>query len=173
MEILQRFGILVCLTDPSEGAQVSDDLNKKFASLVYTILVLEKRWPMKEVAAKLNMKYDTFYARVHQRVDFTFAEALSLLKVMPDQRLASFLLDGSTFIAVEQDDYSHLNTEENLHRGATRTVLEASDILREVEQAIADNKVDHHDRRRIQTEIEGAERALASLRQKLQFDKAV
>ena len=167
---LQRDLVILSSDDMRiRGKIVSDDFHKEFASLVYTILVLDKRWSMKDVAAKLDMKYPTFYARVHERVEFSLAEAVALLKVMPDQRLASYLLDGSSFIAVKQDDYTNLNEEENLHRGATRTVLEASDILREVEKAIEDEKVDHQDRRRIQVEIEEAERALASLREKLKI----
>lgn len=54
--------------------------------------------------------------------------------------------------------------EEQIHRGATRIVIEATDVLESVEAALRDGRIDHRDALMLRQEIEVAERALASLR---------
>ncbi len=137
-----------------------------FAELAHRILVHERGWSLQEVAEKMGMKYHTLYARLRGRVSFTPEEVRSLLTIVPDARLANFMLEGTPFIAVDRalvDSKSDID----VHRGTTRSVLEVSDVLRAVEAGLQDQKIDHVDRARIVQEINEAERALAALRARL------
>ena len=119
---------------------MTDRRGAEFARLVHAITVLERKWPLKDVAARMGMEYDTLYARVHKR---------------------------TPFIAVDRSTQGFKDLSKTVHMGATRTVLEASDILREVERGLKDKILDFHDYRRIRQEIEETEQALATLRAQL------
>ena len=140
-----------------------------FADLAHRILVHERGWSLQEVAEKMGMKYHTLYARLRGRVSFTPEEVRGLLAIVPDARLANFLLDGTPFIAVDRMLAQGMDAtgDGDVHRGATRSVLEVSDVLRAVEIGLSDSKIDHQDRARIVSEINEAERALAALRARL------
>lgn len=138
-----------------------------FADLAHRVLVHERGWSLQEVAEKMGMKYHTLYARLRGRVSFTPEEVRALLRIVPDSRLANYLLDGTPYIAVDRFQGQVGPSDADVHRGATRSVLEASDVLRAVELGLQDKKIDHVDRQRIQQEIGEAERALASLRSRL------
>lgn len=140
-----------------------------FAELAHRILVHERGWSLQEVAEKMGMKYHTLYARLRGRVSFTPEEVRGLLAIVPDARLANYLLDGTPFIAVDRMLAQGLDAggDADVHRGATRSVLEVSDVLRAVEQGLSDARIDHQDRARIVSEINEAERALAALRARL------
>lgn len=140
-----------------------------FADLAHRILVHERGWSLQEVAEKMGMKYHTLYARLRGRVSFTPEEVRGLLAIVPDARLANFLLDGTPFIAVDRMLAQGMDAtgDADVHRGATRSVLEVSDVLRAVELGLSDAKIDHQDRARIVSEINEAERALAALRARL------
>lgn len=137
-----------------------------FAELAHRILVHERGWSLQEVAEKMGMKYHTLYARLRGRVSFTPEEVRALLTIVPDARLANFLLESTPFIAVDRALVDS-KSDTDVHRGATKSVLEASDVLRAVEQGLIDQKIDHVDRARIVQEINEAERALAALRARL------
>ena len=140
---------------------------KDFADLVYRILISEKQRAIEDVSQDLGMKYQTFYSRINGRVPFSADEINALLRTIPDKRLADLLLHGTGFIAVEREDAKGPINLESVRSGATATLLEASDVVREVEAGLLDNVIDHRDRARIDAEIQDAERALASLREKL------
>lgn len=136
-----------------------------FAALVYKILVIEKKPTLETVAEKLEMKYSTLYARVNARVPFSAEEINRLIAIVDDKRLCDFLLRGTGFIAVERiDEIDDVDPLESVRSGATASLLEASDVLREVELGLSDQRIDHRDRTRIEAEIDDAERALAGLR---------
>lgn len=137
-----------------------------FAELAHRILVHERGWSLQEVAEKMGMKYHTLYARLRGRVSFTPEEVRSLLTIVPDARLANFLLEGTPFIGVDRALVDG-KSDTDVHRGATKSVLEVSDVLRAVEAGLVDQKIDHVDRARIVQEINEAERALAALRARL------
>lgn len=138
-----------------------------FAELAHRILVHERGWSLQEVAEKMGMKYHTLYARLRGRVSFTPEEVRSLLAIVPEARLANFLLEGTAFIAVDRMAAQPGGGDSDVHRGATRTVLETADVLRAVELSLLDKKIDHQDKLRIVSEINEAERALAALRARL------
>jgi transcriptional regulator with XRE-family HTH domain len=137
-----------------------------FAELAHRILVHERGWSLQEVAEKMGMKYHTLYARLRGRVSFTPEEVRALLMIVPDARLANFLLENTPFIAVDRALVDS-KSDVDVHRGATKSVLEVSDVLRAVEAGLVDQKIDHVDRARIVQEINEAERALAALRARL------
>ena len=139
-----------------------------FAALIYKVLVVEKKLTLEQAADRLGMKYSTLYARVNARVPFSAEEINLLIKFVDDKRLCDWLLRGTGFIAVERnDEIDDDDLHESVRSGATASLLEASDVLREVELGLADHKIDHRDKIRIEAEIDDAERALAALREKM------
>jgi hypothetical protein len=138
-----------------------------FARLVYTILVIEKRWRLDEVAAAMGLKYDTLYSRVSGRVAFSADEIRALLRCAPDPRLANYVLRDSPFIAIDRVIADELQDNKNIHFGATHSVLQVAEVLRAVEQALDDDRLDHRERAEVMRSIDQAERSLASLRHRI------
>ncbi len=146
----------------------ADTRKSPFADLVYTVLVAEKKWPLKDVAEAMGMLYATLHARLHQRVAFSPEEIRALIAAAPDIRFAAYFLEGTPFIAIDGNAEPTDDSPESVHLGATKTVLEAADVLRAVEKSLDDNRIDHRDKARIGKEITEAERALATLRHRLE-----
>ncbi|RMF05517.1 MAG: hypothetical protein D6773_05130 [Alphaproteobacteria bacterium] len=138
---------------------------KDFADLVYQVLVLEERWKLKDIAATLGLKYDTFYSRVRNRTRFSADEIRRLIAAAPDPRFVSYLLRETPFVAADRVPPDRCAEAEAIHRGATRIVLEAADVLEAIEAALADDRIDHRESRVILKNIEEAERAVATLRE--------
>ena len=143
----------------------------EFSQLVYTILVTEKNPSLGDVASKLGMKYDTLYSRVHGRVAFRPEEVRQLIRIVDDHRLAAHFLDGTRFMAVDRPDEDIADPaagksvgNQRLYRCAGWTVIEVTELLKEIGEAIDDDKVDHVDLAEITDALEDAERALGSLR---------
>jgi len=150
--------------------QQASERGRAFADLVYTVLVAEKKYPLKDVAERMGMQYATLHARLHRRVVFSPEEVQALIAAAPDIRLIGYFLDETPFIAVDRTSLPEGSAVDTLHLGATRTVLEAADVLRAVEKALDDARIDHRERARIGKEIAEAERALAALRHRLESD---
>lgn len=142
----------------------------EFAQLVHSIVIAEKKPPASHAAAAMGLDYHTFYARITNRVPFTAEEIRELLRAVPDPRLVSFLLRGTPYVPADRSEPLREGDEEAIHRGATRIVIEATDILEAVETALRDGKIDHRDVIAIRSEIEIAERALATLRARLRHE---
>jgi len=138
------------------------------AMLLHKIFVSEKQPTVEEAGKRIGMKYDTLYSRLNNRVPFRPEEVRDLLRVCGDVRVAAWLLEGSRFMAVERPDEDIVSGRSEgvrrLHKSATRTVIEAVDLLREVERAISDDKIDHNDLREISEALADAEQALGALR---------
>ncbi|MBB3440509.1 hypothetical protein LVY75_18945 [Sinorhizobium sp. B11] len=138
---------------------------RAFADIVYTILIVEKAYPVEVVATALGMNYAAFHSRLISRTCFSAEEIQNLLEVVPDPRLASYLFEKSIFVAAERSsDWQQQQPAGSLQRGATRVVIEATDVLEIVDAALAGGGMDHRKQRLVLKEIEDAERALASLR---------
>lgn len=140
---------------------------RAFADLVYAVLVAEKRYAIEAVAAALGLTYHTLYARIRNRIVFSADEVRRLIEAAPDPRFVAYLLRGTPYVAADRVSGTDAAEAEAIHRGATRIVIEATDVLEVVERALGDGRVDHRDALLIRTEIEIAERALASLRMRL------
>jgi hypothetical protein len=151
--------------------QKANERGRAFADLVYTVLVAEKKWPLKDVAERMGMQYATLHARLHRRVVFSPEEVRDLIAAAPDIRFVTFFLDGTPFIAVDRRALPEGSAVETLHLGATRSVLEVTDVLRAVEKGMADSRIDHRERAKINKEISEAEHALAALRQRLEAEE--
>lgn len=142
----------------------STERGRDFADLAYTVLIAEKRYPAEKVADAIGLGYDALYARIRNRVIFSADELRALVAAAPDPRFVAYLLRGTAYVAAERAGSGADDEQEAIHRGATRIVLEAADVLEAVENALRDGRVDHRDALDIRREIEIAERALASLR---------
>ena len=140
---------------------------QRFAELVYQVLIAEKRYSAEATAAAMGLGYDTFYARIRNRIVLSADEIRRLISAAPDPRFVAYLLRGTAYVAADRPPVSKAEDHEAIHRGATRIVIEATDVLEAVEAALADGRIDHRDTITIRNEIEIAERALASLRMRL------
>lgn len=145
---------------------MSAERGNDFARIVYQMLVVEKIQTLEQLAPKLGLTYDTLHARINSRVTFSANEIAAIIAEIPDLRLINYFLDNSPYIAVKRHDGA-TDLNDTVQRGATRSVLEASDVLREVERGLRDDKIDHQDKIRIKKEIASTERALAGLRSML------
>jgi len=150
--------------------QQASERGREFADLVYTVLIAEKKWPLKDVAERMGMQYATLHARLHRRVVFSPEEVRDLIAAAPDLRLVEFFLDKTPFIPVDRRSLPAGSAVETLHLGATRSVLEVTDVLRAVEKGMSNARLDHRDRAKINKEIAEAEHALAALRQRLEAE---
>lgn len=146
---------------------MSEITGSTFIELAHRLLVNDDRHTLKDVAGRLGMSYHSFYARLRGRAAFTPEDIRALIAVVQDPRLPNHLLEGTGFVAVEQAEAGD-QAFDDLHRGATRSVIEATDVLRTVERSLANNRIDHIDRINIRREIDEAERALAALRNRLE-----
>ncbi len=109
-----------------------------------------------------------FYNRLCGRAGFTVAEVQRLLGVFPAQALVDHLLASTPYIAIPRDDPAGKDSGETLLLDAARAVTEAAAILRAVDESLQDERLCHHDRRRVREEVVDAERALATLRHHLE-----
>jgi hypothetical protein len=141
------------------------DRGREFADLVYTVVIAEKRFPLKRLALDMGLGYDALHARIGNRTPFSADEIRRLIRAAPDPRFAVWLLRGTRFVAAERIGTADgCDSEfEAIHLAATRIVLEAADVLEVVEAALTDDRLDHREALRIRAEIEVAEQALATL----------
>ncbi len=137
-----------------------------FAALAHAAIIVEQRYPLEETAAALGLTYHALYARLSNRVAFSAEEIRALVTAAPDPRFVAYLLRGTPFVAADRLP-PEAETAETIHRGATRLVIEATDVLEAVETALRDGRLDHREARHIRNEVEVAERALATLRERL------
>ena len=137
-----------------------------FAHIVYTLLVVEKQMSVEEAAAALGMSYASLHSRLIARSPFSADEIQALIRLLPDPRLASYLLDGSVFVAAERimPPVKGRLANEAVQRGATKVVVEAADILELVDAVLTGGGLDHRHKRLLLKDIVEAERALATLR---------
>ena len=143
---------------------------EEFAQLVHQVLVMEKRYDMEEVAQKCGVSYDTFYARVSNRIVFSIEEIRRLIRAAPDPRFAGYLLANTPFIAADRVNPADMLDEplESIRRTALLMLVEASEVAEAIENAIADKRIDHREALIINTEIDSAERAVATVREHVQ-----
>lgn len=137
-----------------------------FANLVHTVLTLDKKAAVKEVAPKIGLSADSLYARLNHRAKFSPEEIRDLIRAVPDVRLVNFFLDGSLFLPALRNQASDPadGEYESIQRTANLSVIEAAQVLEEVDRGLSDKKLDHQERARIMDEIAQTERALATLR---------
>lgn len=137
---------------------------ESFASVAHRILISEKRGAVREVAASVGLTPECLYNRLHDRTPFQIEEVRKLLAAVPVADLANCVLARSPFFAAEKSG-AESEFGVNMLHGATRSVLEAADVLRTIQAALEDGRIDHRERPIILKQIEEAERALASLKQ--------
>jgi hypothetical protein len=143
------------------------DRGKSFSQLVYQVLVVEKKVRIEHAAKAVGLGYDAFYARVNGRTIFSPDEVAKLIACLSDPRLVAYLLRDSRFLAVERVDGPLEDPEEEVVRATHRIMIEAADVLQAVDDALQDKRIDHREVLVIQKEIEIAERALVTLRERV------
>ena len=140
------------------------DRGEYFASLVSKAIANSDRYKRSSIAKGIGMSYPSLDNRLHARTPFSADEIRRLIAFFPDPSLVSYLLRGTAFIAAERIEAGITEEEEAIFKAAHRIVLEASDVLRAVDEALLDRRIDHRDAAKICEEVEDAERGLISLR---------
>lgn len=142
------------------------DRGAQFSFLVRQAITRSERHDIKSIARRMGLSYQSFYQRLNGTTPFAADEIRRLIAVFPDPSIVSYLLRGTAYIAAERldEDDGGRDPEETLYQAAHRVVLEASDVLREIDLALRDHRIDHRDTAAIVKEIEDAERSLISLR---------
>lgn len=139
----------------------------EFAQLAHRILILERRHTVEAVAERLGWDYHVLHARVSNRVPFSADEICRFIAAVPDPRLAAYLLRGTRFIPAERIDEAEPEEaagREAIYRASHRMIVEAADVVEALDEALRDGRIDHREAAILHTEIEAAERALASLK---------
>lgn len=146
------------------------DRGKDFADLVYTVIVTERRYAAKRVAADMGIGYDALHARIVNRTAFSADEIRRLIRAAPDPRLVAWLLRGTPFVAAERICVQGVDEDADVRAiqdAAMRIAIEVADVLEAVQDGLRDSRIDHRDALEIRDEIEIAERALATLAEHL------
>lgn len=149
-----------------------DDFDEKdrgayFSFLVRKAISRNERHNNTTVAKGVGMPYQAFYNRIQGSTPFSADEIRRLIAVLPDASLASYLLLETPYVAAERIDTDRVHEADAMYQAAHRVMFEASDVLREVDMALEDNRIDHRDAASIVEQIEDAERSLISLREYL------
>jgi len=140
----------------------------EFAALLYQLLIVEEVKAVKEVAAELGLKEQALYARLYGRVRFSVEEARDILTYLGDVRIADHLLKGTKYVAIERKDQGDAEQSEGVREGATTTLFDVTDLMREVEGALSDDgRIDHREKIDIEKRLHEAERSLTALRNAL------
>ena len=146
-----------------------NDAGSVFFSIVHQILVVEKRYSVREIAASLGMSYAAFYARISGRGSFTPEELRRLLQLVPDQRLVDWLLAKSAFMPVARVGKSHPDLSISALEHATQTAERALSIVKDLSTAAVEETVDGECWKRIDGQISEMERSVATLRAVLPY----
>jgi len=144
------------------------DNSTEFASMLYQLLIVEEVRAVKEVAAELDLKEQALYARLYGRVRFSVEEARKILIYLGDVRVADHMMAGSGYVAIERTDKHEDEKSDGVREGATSTLFDVTDLMKEVESALSDDgRIDHREKIDIEKRLHEAERSLTSLRNAL------
>jgi len=116
-------------------------------------------------AHKINIKEAKFRSKLAGRVAFQVGEAIAIIEHLQDQTLADVLLGNSSFIASRQEDLVSESSASCMMSGAVDANLGAADVLKEVNESVADGKIDAGERGKIKAAIASTVRKLGRLRQ--------
>ncbi|WP_319530987.1 phage regulatory CII family protein [uncultured Cohaesibacter sp.] len=141
------------------------DRGDHFAFLVKMAIKASERYDNASVAKKMGLSYHAFHQRLDNKTMFSADEVRRLIASFPDPTIVSYLLRGTEFVAAERITADRSEEEEAIYQAAHRIVFEATDVLRVIDQALADEFIDQRDAASITKEIEEAERSLVSLRE--------
>ncbi|PLW75018.1 phage regulatory CII family protein [Cohaesibacter celericrescens] len=141
------------------------DRGKHFSFLVRQAITNSERHQIATVAAGTGMSYHAFYQRLEGKTPFSADEIRRIIACFPEPSLVSYLLKDTAYVAAERIDAERSDEEEAIYQAAHRIVFEASDVLKVVDIALRDHRIDHRDITSITKEIEDAERSLISLRE--------
>lgn len=137
-----------------------------FADLVYRIVVSDGRYSLATAASGMGMLYGTLYARVRNRTCFSAEEIRGLIRTVPDPRIISYFLEGTNLVAVERSaEAGESGDGTALIPAAHQLVFGAADVLRLLETALRDGKVNHREATKIEAELIAIERVLLALRE--------
>jgi Phage regulatory protein CII (CP76) len=154
------------------GAIIIMSRGEDFADLVHRVLVNDDRYSLATAASGMGMLYETLYARVRNRTCFSAEEIRSLIKTVPDPRIVSYFLEATGFVAVERPATRDVGGPEiELLPAAHRLVFGASDVLKLLEAALREGKVDHREAIKIEGELDALERVLLALREKIKAQR--
>ncbi|SDH79550.1 hypothetical protein [Roseospirillum parvum] len=144
------------------------DRGREFAELVHNLLVVRKLVEVQAAADGLSLSYHALHARISGRTPFSADEIRSLVAMLPDGDLLRYFTRNTDLLVLDRRDFGQQEGLGDLRGSAVRTMIEATDILKAVHEALADGRLDHLDRGRIGREVDACERALAGIRHLLE-----
>jgi hypothetical protein len=148
------------------GAIIIMSRGEEFADLVHRILVNDDRYSLATAASGMGLLYETLYARVRNRTCFSAEEIRGLIRAVPDPRIVSYFLEGTAFVPVERPPTgAGSGPEAELLTAAHRLIFGASDVLKLIEAALRDGKIDRREAVKIEAELDALERVLLGLRE--------
>jgi len=142
---------------------MQDSLRDPVSELVRKILIIEKRRPMRDVAAALGMEYANLHARLTGRSRFRAAEMSALICEIPDLRLCDLLLNNTPFVAVTRPEPSGDVRESALTRAA-QLANESIAIIEQLSTAVVKGSLDPEEHDELVAHLSKAERAVGGLR---------
>lgn len=134
-----------------------------FSEVARTILILEKKRPLRDVAAAMGMEYATLYSRVIGRTPFRSEEINALLIAVPDIRLIDSLLQETHFIGVERIEANGWGNGVEAIGAALRSAQELLEVIADLHSTVG-KRLNSLERGHIESHTHEAERALARLR---------
>lgn len=136
----------------------------KFAKAAYRVLIIEKARHTRDVANALGLKYATFHARLVGRIPFRPGEISSLLKHVPDIRLADALLTGTDFRPVRRLPQSIESTPRTVLHNPSATSGKVAQAFRDLEVDLSDSSPSDWDLETMKGRIDAAQHVLDALR---------
>lgn len=135
-----------------------------FALLAYTMIIVEKRGRVSDLARRAGLSEDALYNRLTGRTAFRPMEIKALIEALADDpRMLAFFADDSRHIVVRRP--RGMAIEADIRLASTAALREAIDLMQIIVATLADGQpLDHRDRLSILQEVKDAETAIANLR---------
>ncbi len=145
----------------------------KFEKLVAAILAGKKsRYARRHVARRMGISYDVFASRLNGRTCFSADEIQSLLRYVPEAKIADYLLDGSPFMPVARSVAGKTSLVRTAQSGINRIVIDVAAIVELFDRADSDQFIDKTEKEAILQQVYAAEKAVAALRNCLEQPSA-
>lgn len=80
------------------------NIERSFANLLYSKMIFEKRYSVKQLAPELDVSPSTLYDYVHGRLTFPPDKIPLLYKATDDEDFLKFFLEGTDLILIQMPD---------------------------------------------------------------------
>ncbi len=138
--------------------------DEDFSRLVHRILISGGNGRIKDVASRLDMGYDNFYARLCGRVAFNVDDVRALFAVMRDVRILEYVIAETEFLIAPRAKGTAGLPQAAMQNVSHQVVYDSVALLRIMADGGGDRKFDHRNRAQARQKVAETERTLATLR---------